>query len=163
LSIDGLAIASRLSKRIVTITKQMKQMLCGFNEGLPSESQMSWEAASNIHCHTYRASLTSRPGDLIPLEVKHEAVQKLKLLKRSMEEISLLKEEMKNCIDHFQQRIMSLQMLQGQILSEYNGDQAKLSGYHCLIAKKLFLNNAKLSYLQKLFKQSIPGMYSMSI
>ena len=70
-------------------------MLCKFNEGLPSESQMLWDAASNIHHRTYKASLTSRTADSIPLEIKHEAVQKLKLFKRSKEEISLLKEEMK--------------------------------------------------------------------
>ena len=124
-TVDGLAIASRLSKRISTVTKQMKQLLCGFNEGLPPESQMSWEAASNIHRHAYKASLTSRTTDSIPLEVKHEAVQKFKLFIQLKEEISLLKEEMKNCIYHLWQRILFLQNLQGQELNENLG---KLSG-----------------------------------
>ena len=134
----------------------MKQMLGGFNEGLPSESQMSWDAASNIHRHTYKASLTSRTADSIPLEVKHEAVQKLKLFKRSKEEISLLKEEMKNCMYYLQQRIISLQNLQGQV---FNENQGKLSGCHCLVAKQLFINKAKLVDLRELFQQFIiiPG------
>ena len=131
-------------------------MLCKFNEGLPSESQMLWDAASNIHRHTYKASLTSRTADSIPLEIKHEAVQKLKLFKRSKEEISLLKEEMKNCMCYLQQRIVSLQNLQGQGFIE---SQGKSSGCHCIVAKQLFINKAKFADLQKLFQQLIPGTY----
>ena len=149
--IDGLAIASRLSKHISTVAKQLKQMLCEFNEGVPSESQMSWDAASNIHRYSYKASLTSTTTDLIPVEVKHEAVQKLKLLKRSKEEIYFLKEEMKNCLDYFQQRILSLQHVQEQV--------DKLSGCHCLVAKKIYIYKAKLADLWKLFQESNPGSY----
>ena len=159
-TLDGLSIASRLSKRITIVTKQMKGLVSEFNEGLPSDTQMSWEAAINIHRQTYRASLTPNAEDLIPLEVKHEAVQKLKLLQRSEEEINLLKQEMKNCLEHFKERIKSLQLLQEQIILRITDvtDQFLL-GSLCLVNKQLSYNESKLHNLRLLFRESIPGMY----
>ena len=71
-TVDGLAIATRLAKRISTVTKQMKKLLFAFNDGLPTEYQMPWEAAVNIHRYSYKASV--QPTASIPLEVKHEAI-----------------------------------------------------------------------------------------
>ena len=137
----------------------MKGLVSKFNEGLPSDTQMSWEAAINIHRQTYRASLTPKVGDLIPLEVKHEAVQKLKLLERSKEEIDLLKQEMKNCLEHFHQRIKSLQLLQEQMMLKIiDGTDKFLLGSLCLVNKQLSYNESKLYNLRVLFKESIPGM-----
>ena len=98
-TLDGLAIASRLTKRVATVTKQMKKLLCAFNEGLPAEDQMLWEAAVNIHRHTYKASVP--PTASIPIEVKHEAIQKFRASKRSLEETKLLKQEMKHCLEYY--------------------------------------------------------------
>lgn len=94
----------------------MKKLISQYNKGLPSDSQMSWEAASNLHKQTYRAALISCISDSIPLDVKYEAVRKWRLVERCREEIYLLKTEMQNCIDFFSQRIRMLQSLQECIM-----------------------------------------------
>ena len=81
-AVDGLAIASRLSKRVSAVNNQIKKMLRSFNEGLPVEDHMIWEAAINIHRNSYTASLASIATS-IPIEVKREAVQKFRTAKRS--------------------------------------------------------------------------------
>lgn len=78
-------------------------MLVAFNEGLPVEDQMLWDAAINIHRHTYRASVPLTAS--IPIEVKHDAIQKFRISKRSLEEIVMLKQEMKYCLEYYQCRI----------------------------------------------------------
>ena len=97
----------------------MKEVLSQYNKGLQPDSQMSWETASHLHKQSYRASLTSSVSDSIPLDVKYEAVQKRRLVKRCREEINLLKTEMHNCINFFSQRIRMLQSLQESITYEH--------------------------------------------
>ena len=72
---------------------------------------MSWEAASHLHEQSYRAILASSVSS-IPHDVKYEAVQKWRTIKRCEEEIQLLKIEMQNCIDFFSQNIRTLQLVQ---------------------------------------------------
>ena len=38
--LDGSGIATRLSRRITTVTKEMKLLLTNYNKGLPPESEM---------------------------------------------------------------------------------------------------------------------------
>ena len=154
-AVDGLTIATRLMKRVSTVTKQMKKLLCGFNEGLPAEDQMSWEAAVSIHRRTYRASV--QPTASIPLEVKHEAIQKFRTSKRSLEEIMLLKQEMMNCLEYYEQKIMSLRSLQEENLSRSSDQGSRLSGSNCLISKQINISINKLSDLQKQFENILPG------
>ena len=154
-TVDGLAIATRLTKRVSTVTKQMKKLLCAFNEGLPTEDQMPWEAAVNIHHYSYKASV--QPTASIPLEVKHEAIQKLRTSKRSSEEIKLLKQEMMNCLAYYEQKIMSLKRLQEENLSRSSDQGSRLSGSNSLISKQITISINKLSDLQKQFEIIQPG------
>ena len=80
---------------------------------------MSWETASHLHEQSYRAALTSSGSDSIPHDVKYEAVQKLRIVERCKEEFCLLKNDMQNCIDFFDQRIRTLQSLQEHITYEH--------------------------------------------
>ena len=158
-SVDGLSIAVRLSRRITTVNNQMKTMLHDFNEGLPVDDRMSWEAACNIHRHSYTASLT--PVDSIPLEVKHEAVKKFQSIVWSSEEMMLSKQEMYNCLDYYEKLISRLNnyhqgILQLMINEDY--EDMKLSGCCCMVMKKIALFSRKLSDLQILFHQYIPGI-----
>ena len=116
--LDGLGIASRLSKSINSTAKKMKNLLMQYNKGLSVDSQMSWETASHLHEQSYRAALTSSGSD-IPHDVKFVAVQKLRLVERCKEEFCLLKNDMQNCIDFFDQRIRTLQSLQEHITYEH--------------------------------------------
>ncbi|XP_065900357.1 uncharacterized protein [Dysidea avara] len=158
---DGLSIAVRLSRRITTVNSHMKAMLNNFNEGLPVDDRMSWEAACNIHHHSYTASLTN-PVDSIPLEVKHEAVQKFQTIVRSNEEMMLLTQEMSNCLEYYEKQILQLTSNHQGIMQLMNSKQSqdinKLSGCSCLIAKKIALFSRKHSDLQSIFQQYIPGM-----
>ena len=83
---------------IVATTKEMKKLLSHYNNELPSDSKMSWEAASHLHEHSYRAALALSVSDSIPHDIKYEAVQKWRTIERCKEEICLLKTEMQNCI-----------------------------------------------------------------
>ena len=137
----------------------MKKLLSEFNEGLPTEDQMLWEAAVNIHRHTYRASVP--PTASIPIEVKHEAIQKLRISRRSLEETIMLKQEMKNSLEYYQQRIMSLRSLQKDILLQYNqgSNAVRVSGSNCLIARQINISMHKLSELQNQFEHIVPGIF----
>jgi len=155
---DGLAIASRLSRRISNVTTQMKKYLIAFNEGLPVNDQMSWEAASNIHRHAHKASLTST--DSIPLEVKHEATQKYRLINKSCEEMELLKQEMKNCLEFYHKQIASLMDSNKIILRLIDSDQQnvqRLSGWSSLLCRKMGILRDKWSHLKFLFDQVVQG------
>ena len=139
----------------------MKKTLSAFNEGLSEQDQMSGEAAVNIHRHAYKAA--SVPSmETISIEVKHEAIQKLRASKRSLEETKLLKEEMKHCLEYYQQRITSLRSTQENIASKF-GDQGanahRVSGSNCLVLKKINVSMRQLSKLQDLFRDIVPGTF----
>lgn len=106
--LDGLSIASRLSKSITATAKKMRKLLAQYNKGLPVDSQISWEAASHLHEQSYRAALPSSLSVSIPPDVKYEAVQKLRTVERCKEEFHLLKADMQNCINFFTHRIRIL-------------------------------------------------------
>ena len=112
LCIDGLGIASRLSKSITSTSKKMRQLLTKYNNGLPLDSQITWETASHLHEQSHRATLTASVSDSIPHDIKYEAVQRLRTVERCQEEFNLLKNEIQNCIDFFDQKIKKLQGLQ---------------------------------------------------
>lgn len=134
-------------------------MLRAFNEGLPVEDHMVWEAAINIHRNSYTASLAS-VATSIPIEVKHEAIQKFRTAKRSLEEIALLKDEMKNCMQYYQRQIESLKRSLEDILLQSNmqeEDAEKLSGCYCLISRKILIFDTKLTDLISLFRNVVPG------
>ena len=158
-AVDGLAIASRLSKRVSAGNNQIKKMLRSFSEGLPVEDHMIWEAAINIHWNSYTVSLASIATS-IPIEVKREAVQKFRTAKRSLEEIALLKDEMRNCLEYYKRQIASLKRSQEEIhlqLHEQEKDVEKLSGCYCLISRKLLIFSTKLTDLLSLFRNIVPG------
>jgi len=123
---------------------------------LTDEDQMSWEAASNIHRHTYKASLAST--DSIPLEVKHEAIQKFRAMKRSSEEIEMSKQEMRNSIEYYEKQIIHLKSYQEMVSSSSSNSQY-VSGCRSLISKRLAVYGNKLSQLRILFGQFMPGAY----
>ncbi|XP_065906278.1 uncharacterized protein [Dysidea avara] len=142
---DGLAIDSRLS--------------------LPVEDHMIWEAAINIHRNSYTASLASIATS-IPIEVKREAVQKFRTAKRSLEEIALLKDEMRNCLEYYKRQIASLKRSQEEIhlqLHEQEKDVEKLSGCYCLISRKLLIFSTKLTDLLSLFRNIVPEVIPPSM
>ena len=144
-SVDGLSIAVQLSRRITTVSSQMKTMLHDFNEGLPVDDRMSWEAACNIHRHSYTASLS--PVDSIPLEVKHEAVKKFQSIVKSSEEMMLSKQEMYNCLDYYVKLLLHLHnshqgILELMINEDYK--DMKLSGYCFMVMKKIALFSKKI-------------------
>ena len=142
----------------------MKKTLCAFNEGLSEQDQMSWEAAVNIHRHAYKAA-SIPPTEAISIEVKHEAIQKVRASKRSLEETKLLKEEMKHCLEYYQQRIISLRSTQENIVSKFDDQGAnthRVSGSNCLVLKKINVSMKQLSNLQDLFREVVPGMLMCS-
>jgi len=131
-------------------------MLSAFNEGLQVEDHMIWEAAINIHRNSYTATLAS-VATSIPIEVKHEAIQKFRAVKRSLEEMALLKDEMRNCLEYYQRQMASLEKYQEEILLQLENDAEKLSGYYCLISRKLLIFSTKFTDLFSLFKSTVPG------
>ena len=136
---------------------QMKKFLNAFNEGLPIDDQISWEAASNIHRHAHKARLAST--DSIPLEVKHEAIQKFRSIKRSLEETELLKKEMRNTLEYYQKQIILLKDNQKSLwqINDDQQDPQKLSGCSSLISRKIGVFTNKLSHLKFLFSRLVPG------
>ncbi|XP_065892355.1 uncharacterized protein [Dysidea avara] len=164
-AVDRLAIASRLSKRVSAVNNQIKKMLRSFNEGLPVEDHTIWEAAINIHRNSYTASLASIATS-IPIEVKREAVQKFRTAKRSLEEIALLKDEMRNCLEYYQRQIASLKRSQEEIhlqLHEQEKDVEKLSGCYCWISRKILIFSTKLTDLLSLFRNIVPEVIPPSM
>lgn len=67
---DGQKIAIRLSRRITTITKQLKRLLQEYNSSVATTEQLSWEQA--VTCSANQQD-SFQPSD-IPSHVKHDAV-----------------------------------------------------------------------------------------
>ena len=109
---DGHALAARLSRRITAVSQQVKKRLLSFNEGLPQQQLLIWQAANDL---SVDAQLIDQAVDSsrysIPSEVKHQAVRQLNLSNRSGEEFKRLKEDMFNCLLHYEGELHFLHSL----------------------------------------------------
>ncbi len=99
IDVDGQKIAIRLSRRITTVTKQLKKYLSNYNARCPIVSQLSWEEATNLPSHSGSHCLYTTSD--VPNTVKFKAVRLSHQRARATEEITRLESEMRNCVDHF--------------------------------------------------------------
>jgi len=74
---DGHFLASRLSKRITTVSKQLKKFISTYNEDVPENGQLTWQSANDLSLDQQVGQ--SQPSGDLPREVKHQAVRQLQL------------------------------------------------------------------------------------
>ena len=96
---DGQKIAVRLSRRINVVTKSLKKSLAEYNAGLDSLSCLTWEQVTDLSQQIHDGCLFSETS--IPSIIKSQAIRLYNNMVRAEEEITRLKEEMSNCIQHF--------------------------------------------------------------
>ncbi len=111
---DGQKIAIRLSRRITTVTKQLKTYLSKHNARCPVASQLSWEDVSKLSDQSGSHSAYTESD--VPNNLKYQAVRLRHQSARASEEITRLQSEMKNCVDHYTSKheylVRTLQRLQ---------------------------------------------------
>ena len=108
-------MACRLAKRITVVSTQIKKMITCHNEleGEPS----TWQAATELHNNM------DIPGteisESVSCEVKRQAGEHLRLLKRAREEICRLKDEMANCLTFYHDKVAQLEGIQQQLTDRH--------------------------------------------
>ena len=73
---DVHALAARLSRKITAVSQQVKKRLVSFNEGLPLQQHLTWQAANDLSVDTQlfdEVADSSRCS--IPSEVEYQAVR----------------------------------------------------------------------------------------
>ena len=127
--IDGHKIAKKLSIQITKQTKSVKKILkeCNVAQSTINSTNELWDLSdvllpSNSFWESSRMPL----GDgTVPFNVKSEAIQSYLLLKRSEEEIKLLRQDLSNAIDYYERKQQLLservkQLLHKESLSIYH-------------------------------------------
>lgn len=108
---DGQALASRLSKQITRVTKDVNKDIAAYNEAKQSHSNHTHTALTldavkdpdNDFWCEYLAAPTDEDCS-VPFTVKRKAIDLCHLLDRSKEEQILLKSEMENTWSHYFQQ-----------------------------------------------------------
>lgn len=130
---DGQKIAIRLSRRINVVTKSLKKSLAEYNSGLDSLSCLTWEQVTDLSQQIHDGCLFSESS--VPSIVKSQAIRLHNNMLRAEEEISRLKEEMSNCVQHF---IGIYNNLAGKIvLLMQNHEDTSDMGRICLLKQSL--------------------------
>lgn len=93
---DGHALASRLSRRITTVSLQLKSLIKQHNALCITEDKLTWEKATDLTTTTIYHGHES-----IPASIKKEACQAALLMERGKEEVVMIKEEMTNTVMHY--------------------------------------------------------------
>ena len=149
----GHALASRLSKRITTVSKQLKKIISTYNEGVPENEQLTWQSANDLSLdQQLRQSQLAGAPDL-PREVKHQAVRQLQLVKRSSEEITHLKREMTNCFHYYVDELQQLQAVRSEL--QVSATSMLELGSVCLINRRIFRCQRTLNELTSKFTSLI--------
>ena len=144
--IDGHKIARRISKQITQQTKKLKVALGYYNAASvvldPSCSPVSFSAITSTDSSFWRTSFSDCRK--APSDVQHDLIHNYLLLKRSGEELELLKQDVDNTLRYysFESKVLLelLQQLECQSSSAYlNGCAAmlkqRLMQVHQLIGK----------------------------
>ena len=146
-----------MSKRITAVSQQLKKRLVSFNEGLPQQQHLAWQAANDLSVDTQLIDqVADSSGCSIPSEVKHQAARQLNLSIRSGEEIKRLKEEMSNCLLHYEGELHFLHSLKQKFEAENLKPFSRVTlGSVSLITQRIFKTKMKLRRLTSAFKQWI--------
>ena len=150
---DGHVLASRLSKRITAVSKQLKKLISAYNENVPLSEQLTWQSANDLSLDQQLGRSRQAGAPDLPAGVKHQAVKQLQLVKRSSEEIIRLKEDMTNCLHHYVGELQQLQAVQSE---PYLSASSMLKlGSVCLINKHISQSQRRLSELTSKFASFI--------
>ena len=98
--LDGQKIATKLSRRISVVGKMLKKSLSQYNSGIPEQCHISWAEAIDFSSSLYSDGLYCDDAT-IPAIVKSQAVQLHHRICRCEEEVTRLKSEMTNCVEHY--------------------------------------------------------------
>ena len=143
---DGHVLASRLSKRITTVSKQLRKLISTYNEDEPENGQLTWQSANDLSLDQQLGQSQLAGASDLPREVKHQAVRQLQLVKRSSEEITRLKKEMTNCLHYY---VDELQQLQAEL--QVSATSMLKLGSVCLINRRIFRCQRRLNELTSKF------------
>lgn len=97
---DGQKIATRLSRQISVVGKMLKKALLQYNSDLSGLCCISWAEAVDLSSSFYHDGLYC-DNSTVPIVVKSQAVQLHHRISRCEEEITRLKTDMSNCVDHY--------------------------------------------------------------
>ena len=150
---DGHVLASRLSKRITTVSKQLKKLISTYNENVPGNEQVTWQSANEFSLDQQLERSQPAGAPNLPRGVKHQAVKQLQLVKRSSEEITRLKEDMTNCLHHYVGELQQLQAVRSEL--QVSASSMLKLGSVCLINKRISQLQRKLSELTSKFTNVI--------
>lgn len=143
--LDGQKIAIRLSRRINTVSKQLKSTLSKYNSGLNDHQQLTWEEATDLSNELYKGIIFASTE--IPSSIKLQAVQQHQRVARAKEEINRLKEEMNSVTEHYILRHQTI----SERIKELNSSLTShlfTQGLLCLLKKYLKVTSLKLKSLQ---------------
>ena len=143
---DGQKIAICLSRRITSITKQIKKMLNEHNSKYSSANRMSWEdvTALPVYCSSFTTSS-------IPDSTKQQAVCCYYEREHAKEEVARLHSEMKNCADHYTTEHMAIFSKQGRIFKRLVYRTLTHWGQYVCLHKISDYVNSKLPNLVHMF------------
>ena len=148
LTADGQKIAVRLSRRINVVTKSLRKSLAEYNTGLNSLSSLTWEQVTDLSQQIHDGCLFSETS--IPSTIKSQATRLYNNMLRAEEEITRLKEEMSNCMQHF---ISIYDYLTRAIVSlNQNLEEVSNIGRICLLKQSLRKYRIVLTSLLQLNK-----------
>ena len=107
--IDGQKIAKKLSKQISKITSSIRHILSQYNEMAlkNKEAGISLSNALDLNSAIWCSQLSVADTN-IPIELKHSIVQSILEVRRSNEELDLVKEEMRSVINCYEQNISKI-------------------------------------------------------
>ena len=150
---DGHVLASRLSKRITTVSKQLKKLISTYNEDVPEKGQLTWQSANDLSLDQQLGQSQLAGASDLPREVKHQAVRQLQLVKRSSEEITRLKKEMTNCLYYYVDELQQLQAVRSEL--QVSATSMLKLGSVCLINRRIFRCQRRLNELTSKFTSLI--------
>ena len=110
----------------------------------------TWQAATELHVHIPG---TESSGS-VSCEVKRQAGEHLKLLKRAREEIGRLKDEMANCLTFYRNKIGQLEGIQQRLADTYQLNRLTVGSLN-LVRRQLCCDQKRLLELQSTFSKWI--------
>ena len=126
--IDGQYLASRLSKTITKESDALKKLLKEYNELVQESEKLTWTEVTDLSSSIYSISHEDSIS-MVPRSVRLEAIKYHFLSIHAQEEISLLKNEMKNVVDYYVNgRLALLQCI----------DETDNAGSICLLKRELW-------------------------
>ena len=158
--VDGQKVAKRLSVQIAKETKKVTHLLQQYNDctivhptGNVSVSLQDVLNPQDAFWHSCSIT-TCKANPAVPHSVKQELIRSHLLIKRSSEELDMIKEEMGSTVKYLTQKMLDLKNATQEIK---DGEPSKYTAGAIAILQKLFLQSKlKLEQTLPFFKGIVP-------